>query len=827
MQGKIFTIACAALLASCTSGQDGDAAIGAVADPANWSTASSPASITDDATESRITDLLSRMTLEQKVGQLIQADISTIEPEDLHTYQLGSLLAGGNSGPYGNERGSAADWDRMVREYRAASLRPAANGIAIPIIFGVDAVHGHNNIPEATIFPHNIGLGAARDPDMIRRIGAATAAEVSGSGIEWTFAPTLAVPQDPRWGRTYEGYSSDPAIVAEYASAMVQGLQGPLAAGTPLQNGKVAATAKHFLADGGTLGGKDQGDAVIDEAELIAVHGAGYAPAINEGALTVMASFSSWNGVKHHGNQSLLTGVLKERMGFEGFVVGDWNGHGQVAACSVTDCAQAINAGLDMFMAPDSWKGLYKTTLRQARDGTISKERLDDAVRRILRVKIKLDLLDNPMRDRSNYAAIGAPDHLALAREAVRKSLVMLKNNGRILPIRPGANVLVTGPAADDIAVQSGGWTISWQGTDVTPADFRNGRTIWQGLSDAVRSAGGTAQLARDGKFKSRPDVAIVVFGERPYAEFQGDVPTLDYQPSGAQDLALIKHLRAQGIPVVSVFLSGRPMFTSPEINASNAFVAAWLPGTQGDGLADVLVAKKSGKPAYDFAGKLPYRWPANAGYPIDNPLFDRGYGLTYAKPGNVGVLSEDPGIDLAKAMNVANFFAAGRAAAPWSLSITDAGGKRPVDASSATSPARAITVKSVDVNAQEDGKAFVFSKQGSVSIEGPPANLRRQFDDGAALRIDWRIDAKGTGPAALAFGDSTLSLAGWLKTAPTGRASSLIIPLRCFANSGAELETVGNAFRVEGTKGLAFTLLAVRIDAPSAGSKCPPAKKK
>ena len=214
MQGKVFTIACAVLLASCTSSQEGEGTLGAVADPANWPAAKSPSSITDDATESRITDLLSKMTLEQKVGQLIQADISTIKPEDLHTYQLGSLLAGGNSGPYGDERGSAADWDRMVREYRAASLHPAANGIAIPIIFGVDAVHGHNNIPEATIFPHNIGLGAARDPEMIRRIGAATAAEVAGSGIEWTFAPTLAVPQDPRWGRTYEGYSSDPAIVA-------------------------------------------------------------------------------------------------------------------------------------------------------------------------------------------------------------------------------------------------------------------------------------------------------------------------------------------------------------------------------------------------------------------------------------------------------------------------------------------------------------------------------------------------------------------------------------------------------------------------------------
>lgn len=830
MPGRFVALAGSVLLASCASiPGHGPAIQQAVANPANWPAARSPVAITDPATESRITDLLSRMTLEQKVGQLIQADISAIKPEELHTYQLGSILAGGNSGPYGNERGTAADWDRMVREYRAASLRPAANGIAIPIIFGVDAVHGHNNLPEATIFPHNIGLGAARDPEMIRRIGAATAAEVAGSGIEWTFAPTLAVPQDPRWGRTYEGYSSDPAIVADYASAMVLGLQGALETGRHLPTDKVAATAKHFLADGGTQGGTDQGDAIMDEAELVAIHAAGYRPAINAGALTVMASFSSWNGVKHHGNQSLLTDVLKHRMGFAGFVVGDWNGHGQVAACSITECAQSINAGLDMFMAPDSWKGLYHSTLKQARDGTIPRSRIDDAVRRILRVKIKLDLLDNPMRQRSNYAAIGAPEHLALAREAVRKSLVLLKNNGSLLPIRPGAKVLVAGLAADDIAIQSGGWTISWQGTDVTSADFSNGRTIWQGLADAIHAAGGTAQLAIDGEFtatpdSAAPDIAIVVYGERPYAEFQGDVPTLDYQPSGALDLALLKRLKAKGIPVVSVFLSGRPMFTSPEINASDAFVAAWLPGTQGDGLADVLVARKSGESAYDFTGRLSFDWPAGAGFERDPPLFESGYGLTYANPATIGLLSEDPGIDLAKAMNVENYFAGGRARAPWTLSISDAGGKRPVDTSSAISPAGAVRVKSVDVNAQEDGKAFVISHSGSVSIEGPPANLRQQFEDGAALRIDWRIDTKGAGNTDLAFGEGKLSLTRWLQDAPTGTITSLIIPLHCFAKSGIALENTGNAFRLEGSPGLAFTLLAVRIEAPLTDGTCPSA---
>ena len=325
----------------------------AVAHPALWPSAHSPAAITDPRTEAQISALIARMSIEQKVGQLIQADISAIEPDDLTRYPLGSILAGGNSGPYGNERASAADWDRLVRAFRAVSLTPAANGVAIPIIFGVDAVHGHNNIPGATIYPHNIGLGAARDPGIIRRIGAATAAEIAGSGIEWTFAPTLAVPQDPRWGRTYEGYSSDPALVASYGKAMVDGLQGQLEAGRAVAADHVAATAKHFLADGGTLNGKDQGDAILSEQALIATHAQGYPAAIDAGALTVMASFSSWNSVKNHGNRSLLTDVLKQRMGFDGFVVGDWNGHAQVDGCSNTDCPNAIMAGLDMFMAPD------------------------------------------------------------------------------------------------------------------------------------------------------------------------------------------------------------------------------------------------------------------------------------------------------------------------------------------------------------------------------------------------------------------------------------------------------------------------------------------
>ncbi|MDK2760606.1 MAG: exo 1,3/1,4-beta-D-glucan glucohydrolase [Sphingopyxis sp.] len=818
-------MATALLLAGTAAAQTAGAEAAKV-HPELWPTAKSPTAISDAKTEARIDALIRKMTVEQKVGQLIQADISTITPKDLETYPLGSILAGGNSGPNGNERSSAADWAKLVGDFRAVSLRPQANGIAVPIIFGVDAVHGHNNIPGATLFPHNIGLGAARDAELIQRIGAVTAAEIAASGIEWTFAPTLAVPQDLRWGRSYEGYGADPKLVAEYGKAMTLGLQGALVAGRSVSEQHVAATAKHFLADGGTFEGKDQGDAKIDEKELIAKHAMGYPAAIDAGALTVMASFSSWQGVKHHGNKGLLTDVLKDKLGFAGFVVGDWNGHGQVAGCSVTDCAQSINAGLDMFMAPDSWKGLYATTLKQAKDGVIPAARLDDAVRRILRVKYKLGLFAEGQVNRGNVSAIGTPDHLAVAREAVAKSLVLLKNNGNILPIKPGAKVLVAGPGADNMAMQSGGWTISWQGTDVVRSDFPNGQTIWEALGKAIGDAGGKATLSASGSFTEKPDVAIMVFGEMPYAEFQGDVPTLDYQPSEAADLATLKTLKAAGIPVVALFLSGRPMFTNPEINAADAFVAAWLPGSQGAGIADVIVAGKDGKTARGFTGTLPFAWPADAKSPVENPQFAVGYGLKYGDKTVVPPLSEKLGVDISAALNVENFFSGGRARTPWTLTVVDAGGARPVESPPVSSPNGLLATRSVDVRAQEDGKSFVWSGPASLNLSGPYADLSRQLNNSFALRIDWRIDAVGGSPVKIALGGAAFDISALVKAAPIGQVSTIKVPLRCFADAGANLRQVDYALTVQGDKGLAATLLNTNVEAVGENLPCPPAAK-
>lgn len=772
-----------------------------VANPDNWPAASSPAAITSPATEAEIDRLIARMTLAQKVGQLIQADISAITPEDLARYPLGSILAGGNSGPYGNERASGAQWLQMVEAFRAASR---ASGAKIPILFGVDAVHGHSNVPGATIFPHNIGLGAARDPRLIERIGQVTAAEIAATGIEWTFAPTLAVPQDPRWGRTYEGYAADPALVADYARAMTIGLQGELTASAPVDARHVAATAKHFLADGGTTDGRDQGDAAISEQALVATHAQGYPPAIDAGALTVMASFSSWNGVKHHGNRSLLTDVLKQRMGFAGLVVGDWNGHGQIAGCTPINCPAAINAGLDLFMAPDSWKGLFDSTLAAAQAGAIPLARIDDAVRRILRVKFKLGLMGDTPVSRGEPGRLGAPQHLELAREAVARSLVLLKNDGAVLPIRPRSRVLIAGSGADDMAMQAGGWTISWQGTDTRPDDFPGGQTIGRAMAEAVRASGGEAMMAGAATPADKADIAIVVLGEKPYAEFEGDVPHLAFQPS-AEDEALIARLKAAGTKLVIVFLSGRPMFTGKLLNQADAFVAAWLPGTQGQGVADVLVAGTDGKARRDFTGRLSFAWPQDARWPAQQPLFPIGHGLSYADDGALAPVNEDPRVALDSAGQKTSFVVRGKIPAPWHLDI---GG--------------AITTRAVDISAQEDARQFSWGADASFAINGPAVDLSALPGKDPALLIEWRIDRVASGPVTVTMGEGTLELTAQLQRQPAGAVTRTQLPLRCFARAGTRLASVGSPLRLTAPKGFVATLRTVGIENGAGAIACP-----
>lgn len=623
----------------------------------------------DPRIEARITGLLSKLTLEQKVAQMIQAEIRSATPDDFRKYRLGSVLNGGGAFPGGQKHAAVSQWVALADQYYDASMDTSGGAPAIPVIWGTDAVHGHDNVFGATVFPHNVGLGAAHDPDLIQRIGEVTAREVAATGIDWDFAPTLAVVRDSRWGRSYEGYSDRPDIVRAYAGRMVQGLQG--LAGTPsfLDAYHVLATAKHYIGDGGTQNGIDRGNNVSSERALLAIHGQGYVSALKAGVQTVMVSYNSWRGIKMHGQRYLLTDVLKGRMGFDGIVVSDWDGIDEVQGCSKDHCAQAINAGIDMIMVPDQWLAFLHNTVAQVRAGDIPLSRIDDAVTRILRVKLRAGLFEKgrpSSRPLANRAAeIGAPEHRAVAREAVRKSLVLLKNDKCLLPLSPHANILVAGESADDIGKQTGGWSLTWQGTGNTNADFPGATSIFEGIRAAVTAAGGTATLSVDGSFRSRPDVAIVVFGESPYAEWLGDLKSLAYRGPGVEgreaamprpppevsaladtppaapraveadhagvppELALLKRLRQAGIPLVAVFVTGRVRLVAPEIDAADAFAVAWLPGTEGAGVADVLIAKPSGEVNFPFTGRLSYAWPALDPGSNARPLFPYGYGLT------------------------------------------------------------------------------------------------------------------------------------------------------------------------------------------------------
>jgi beta-glucosidase len=828
---------CTALLltlagAVSASGADPTPAPTDAIDPARWPVPGWPLAA-DRALERRIDALLATMTVEEKVGQIVQADISTITPEDLRRYRLGSILAGGNSDPGNQYNARPEAWLALADAFWEASMDTRGGGKAIPVIFGIDAVHGQSNIVGATLFPHNVGLGATRNPALMKKIGEITAIETRATGMEWAFAPTVAVPQDDRWGRAYEGYSESPDVVAAYAGAMVEGLQGKAGSRGFLGDRHVMVSVKHFLGDGGTTGGKDQGDTVVDEATLRDVHAAGYVTAIRAGAQTAMASFNSVNGRKMHGRHDLLTDVLKGRMGFGGFIVGDWNGHGQLPGCTATDCAATFNAGLDMAMAPDSWRELYESTVGHVKSGAIPMARLDDAVRRILRVKFRMGLFEAPKPSQralgGRFELLGAPAHRAVARQAVRESLVLLKNAGGVLPLSPTSRLLVAGDGADDVGKQAGGWTLSWQGTGNKRADFPNAQTIWEGLREQVVAAGGHAELAIDGRYRDRPDAAIVVFGEDPYAEFQGDLPNLLYKPGDDRDLALLRRLKAEGIPVVAVFLSGRPLWMNREINAADAFVAAWLPGSEGGGIADVLLRDARGRVQHDFKGRLSFSWPRradqydnNVGRPGYDPLFAFGHGLRYGDDGNLPTLPEDSGIAAAPSQPN-RFFVRGRAAEGFRLRLTGAdGGTHDVLHARGATPDGSVSITPVDRNAQEDARALRWSGRGSATVDllaTAPLDLQRQTDGDvwviADLRIDavpatgsieWRADCGPGCAAAVDVGTQWRSL-------PRGEWLRVGVLLKCLRTAGAaDMRRIGIPFGLRSAPGLALTLSGIEL---------------
>ncbi len=787
----------------------------------------------DAALERRVSALLAGMTLEQKVGQLIQGDISTLAPADLRQYPLGSVLNGGNSKPGGNTLAPPSAWLSLANQFYLASLAPARGAHPVPELWGIDAVHGNNDVYGATIFPQNVGLGAAHDPQLVRLIGAVTAEEVRAIGLDWTFGPTLAVVSDNRWGRSYESYSADPALVRRYARAMVLGLQGK--PGTPefLDAHHVIATPKHYLGDGGTRG-VDQGDNMESETQLRDRDAAGYPVAIAAGAQSVMVSFSSWHGVKMAANYGLLTEVLDDRWHFDGFTVGDWNAHGQVPGCTDSSCPRAVDAGLDMFMAPTDWKQLYGNTLEQVRSGRIPRSRLDDAVRRILRVKLRDRLFEEgPPASRplaGQFDLLGSPQHRAIARRAVRESLVLLKNENHLLPLKPDERVLVAGDGADNIPMQCGGWTLTWQGTGTTNRDFPHGESIWRGIAQAVRAAGGEAELSPDGTFKRKPDVAIVVYGEKSYAEFQGDVPNLAFSPGDDSDLALLRRLRAAGIPVVSVFLSGRPLWVNPQLNASNAFVAAWLPGSEGDGIADVIFRKPDGGIRYDFHGTLSFSWPRTplqfgSGTP-GRPLFPMGYGLRDASNGGLPKLPEASGLPSAALVDNQVFFASGRTGSGWHWAVADDAGASPLARGIGASDSGRLTLTVLDKTRQEDSRRLRWSGTGqsAAEITGATAiDLTRQSNGQMALGFDYRVEqapsaAVTVGMACGASCGGAVPVTAALRAAPRGQWRHLDIPLACFASAGENVGRVWTPFVLQTAGKLTLGITNIRLESGTAG---------
>jgi beta-glucosidase len=580
--------------------------------------------------DAKVGELLGRMTLEEKVGQMVQANSASLkDPSDVENYFLGSVLSGGSSDPKtGN---GLVDW---TDHYDNLQSRTQKTRLRIPLLYGIDAVHGHSNVLGATIFPHNIGLGCSRNPALVERAARVTAVETRATGINWTFAPCVTVPRDERWGRSYEGFGETPELARMMGEAAVRGYQGN-DLGSPTS---LLACAKHWIGDGGTRYGTgrklkpdlqilDRGDVTLSESELRRIHMAGYVSAIKAGVGTIMPSYSSWNGIKCSGSKRLLTDILKNELKFDGFLISDYDAIDEMPGDYKTQIETSVDAGMDMFMVSAKYRELYNLLLELVREHRVGMARIDDAVTRILRVKFAMGLMDgrSNLADRKLHASFGSAAHRQVARECVRETLVLLKNNGRVLPVsKKLKRIHVAGKSADDIGNQCGGWTISWQGK--SGAQTTGGTTILEAIKSTV-SPQTMITYSKDGANAAGADFGIVVIGETPYAEWMGDRQSLELPE---EDIAVVEKMKEAGMPLVIVLISGRPLIIEKVLDKADAVVAAWLPGTEGRGVTDVLFGD------YKFVGKLSFSWPRsmdqvpiNVGDPNYNPLFKYGHGLT------------------------------------------------------------------------------------------------------------------------------------------------------------------------------------------------------
>ncbi|GIH22224.1 beta-glucosidase [Acrocarpospora phusangensis] len=779
----------------------------------------------DSSDEKRIAKIVAGMTLAEKVGQMTQPEIAAITPDEVRQYAIGSVLNGGGSWPNRDKHAPPQAWLDLADAYWQASVSTRTK---IPVIWGIDAVHGNNNVFGATIFPHNIGLGAAQDPCLLRDIGEATAEQIRATGQDWAFSPTLAVVRDDRWGRTYEGFSEDPRITRAYGYEIVRGLQG--GDSRRLGSKGVIATAKHFIGDGGTLRGVDQGVNPSSPQEMINLHGQGYYGALAAGAQSVMVSFNSWtnadlgiNEGKLHGSELALNQILKKKIGFDGVVVSDWNGIGQVAGCTNANCAQAVNAGIDVFMVPNEWKAFIANTIAQVESGQIPMARIDDAVTRILRVKLRAGLFSAPKPSARPLAGSAhALDAERLAREAVRKSQVLLKNKGKVLPLDSRAKVLVVGKSADNLQNQTGGWSLTWQGTGNTNADFPNGTTILAGLREALGADDVTFSETGDGVDPAAYDAVIAVIGETPYAEGVGDLArrTLEAAKLYPGDLAVLDKVSGKGAPVVTVYVTGRPLYVNKELNRSDAFVVAWLPGTEGGGVADLLVQDRHRR-GDGYTGKLSYSWPKSAcqtplnpgdeGY---DPLFPLGYGLRYGQTGNVGTLDET-------SPEFACGSTGGGGTATEDLELfnrTDVDPYRSFIGSpenwggtqigpDGTASHAEINVVPADVNVQGDALKTTWTGvgPGQIYLQNPAGgtDLRGYLNADAALVFDTIVHAPPAARTVVSLHCVYPCFAEVVATnlftglAATGAKATVKIPISCFAATGLDMENVNTTFLV------------------------------
>ncbi|TQK11697.1 glycoside hydrolase family 3 N-terminal domain-containing protein [Herbaspirillum sp. SJZ107] len=775
----------------------------------------------DPALEARVAAIVGKMTLAQKIGQMTQAEIKSVTPDEVRQYYLGSVLNGGGSKPGNNKFAGPADWVKLADSFYDASMATDM-AVKVPVIWGTDAVHGHNNVYGATIFPHNIGLGAAHDPALVGEIGAATGRAVRATGIAWVFGPTVAVVRDDRWGRTYEGFSEDPRLVQDYAGVYVKGLQGAFR-----DDANVIASIKHYMGDGGTENGVNTSVTRASEREMMNIHAPGYFSGLEAGAQTVMASFNSWYDTENkqdhgklHGDRRMLTEILKDKMGFDGFVVTDWNGIGEVAGCRNDSCARAINAGVDMVMVPDDWKAFIRNTVQDVEAGRIPMARIDDAVTRIVRVKLRAGLFGQ--RPSANRYA-GKPEALQareLARRAVRESLVLLKNEGPALPLATGRRLLVVGKAADSMMHQAGGWTLSWQGTDNTNADFPHGDTVLAGLREAAGAANVTYSADGKGVDPSRFDAVIAVIGEGPYAEGDGDIVpsgTLRHSSRYPEDLAVLQAVHGKGKPVITVLMSGRPLWVNDLLNLSDTFIAAWLPGSEGKGVSDLLVAAKGAK-RYDFGGTLTYSWPktvcqtplnvGDAGYA---PLFAYGYGLKAGQRSQLGRLDAAYAGGGCSASNTYPLHGqADRASFP--LRLRSGAGVRPFGAdlnATVSVPGASATV--VQIKTQQDARLVTWTGPASFEAHGArPLALPAQAATDGVLRFDTMVQAAPAGKVTIAMGCAGAACGQPLDATRVfarlaGKGKQVVkIPLACFTAKGVDLARVDTPFSVTSTSGFA-----------------------